>query len=242
MWLPWITSSSKPNRLPSRRLAAAGSPCSNAWRMRVELIFSPFSVTGGTTVSFTPASPQSRASRLLSPAAPRPKRKSSPQQTCRTFSRVKSMSLTKSSAGRSFTAAKSISYILATPSSSNSRALSCPVITSRSPEGLRRKVNTAGSHPAAFAPARAAPTTARCPRCRPSKVPRAKEQADCGAACTVFMISISVPLPAENSFHRFCPLPGHVHRRLWNGRNSALFCEAFQKAQLRPVQVGPGQA
>ena len=153
------------------------SPASTALRMRVELTFSPPSSTGGTTYSSTPASWQRERSRATSPAAPLPKRKSSPQHRRRALQAAKSTCRTKSSACQSRTWAKSKEYKVEMPASSSRRSLSRPVSTALFPEGLAQKVNTAGSKAWPPAPgAQAAWMTAMWPRCKPSKAPKAKEQ------------------------------------------------------------------
>ena len=120
------------------------SPASTAARIRVELTFSPPSFTGGTTVSSTPLQSQRVCSSAVSPRAPRPKRKSSPQHSRWAAQVSNSTCSTKASASQSFTWENSREYKTSTPASSSRRSLSRPVSTALLPAGLREKVNTAG--------------------------------------------------------------------------------------------------
>ena len=159
--------------------------------MRVLLTRSPPHSTAGTTSTSTPRAAQRVFSIGTSPAASRPNRKSSPQQTTAAPSRRTSTSSTNSSGGISEKSVKSGVSSSRTPHFSSMRAFFVSVMSSQLSH-LRAgcplwivKVKTPGTSPASPARSTARPITAACPMCSPSKKPQATAERPAGAASAI---------------------------------------------------------
>ncbi len=147
--------------------------------MRVLEMRSPPSSTGSIASARKPDCAPCACSSARSPPRAWPKRKPGPTQTSRAASRPTSVSCTKSAASIAASARLKRSRPMpSTPSARSPSILSCASISrggfsprANSSRGSGSKPSATAGTPNVRARATARPTSARCPRCRPSKAP-----------------------------------------------------------------------